>query len=814
MTELTDLAVELFCELCELQPEEQERRLAVIGVQNPVLRTRVARMLIDDRSPDQRLDAQTFDLLGRAVVKAQTAALPPDEIAPRRIGDYTLLRRLGGGGMGVVYEAEQDEPRRRVALKILRSDLISSDRLERSTREARVLAHLKHPGIAQVLAAGSAPLDGDPDGEPQPFIAMELVEGFPVDVFVRERDLPTTERLELFIRACDAVHHAHEQGVVHRDLKPANILVDEAHRPKILDFGVARITGVDLSVATFQVGTGQIVGTLPYMSPEQADGGFDELDAVSDVYSLGVILYELLTGRPPYAVRGKPIHEAIRVIREDAPASLSNRELERDLETVVLKALEKERGRRYSSASRLAEDLGRFLRREPVEARRPTLAYRARRFAARNRALCVSVGLVGVILAASALGLSKATLEAREKSEIASRLQDLQGRRQLTLEAQSLWPAREHLIGRYRDWLERAGALSNRSATHAEFEALIEEVAQRLRRAESIRAETVEAFEVRWNEAIRSISYPFESPIYNGLQIEPQVGLVPLGKNRATGLWEFAHVESGSIPDFDEERGALVDPSSGLVFVLLPGSAFSIGAQNHDPEGEHYDPEANRIEGPPSPLLLMPYFISKFEMSREQWKRITGEDPSYYARSRFPEEAAYPVENVSWDEARECLRRVELELPSEAQWEFAARAGTDTRWWTGNDERSLRGAANLADSRSAEPSPNGLWPTEAWLDDGFPIQASVDSLLPNPFGLHHVHGNVAEWCLDKRPHYGRERTSPSGNGLMITQRDRGIVRGGSFAQLAREARSTARRIMVLGSRSDDVGIRPVRRIDP
>ena len=330
----------------------------------------------------------------------QTAPGPlPDDMArlrrPATIGDYRIIGTLGEGGMGTVYEAEQDQPQRRVALKVIRPDFVSPDLIRRFTRESEVLGRLQHPGIAQIYEAGTA--DG-PRG-PQPFFAMELIKGETLDSYAETHSLSTAQRLELFIRICDAVHYAHQKGVIHRDLKPANILVDATGQPKILDFGVARVTDIDVQV-TRQTSIGQVIGTLQYMSPEQVIADPLDIDIRSDVYSLGVVLYELLSGKLPYDLARTLIHEAARIIAVVDPAPLSsvNRNLRGDVETIVTKALEKEKSRRYGSAEELASDVRRFLSDQPISARPASAMYQLRKFARRNRALVGGLTLAAIIL--------------------------------------------------------------------------------------------------------------------------------------------------------------------------------------------------------------------------------------------------------------------------------------------------------------------------------------------------------------------------------------------------------------------------------
>jgi eukaryotic-like serine/threonine-protein kinase len=331
-------------------------------------------------------------------------------LLPEALGKYRAVRLLGVGGMGEVYEAEQETPRRRVALKVIRPELASPEMMRRFDLEARILGRLQHPGIAQIFEAGRA---SGVAGE-TPYFAMEYVEGQPLPAFAKEKGLGLRERLELFLKVCAAVEHAHRMGVIHRDLKPGNILVDAAGQPRVLDFGVARTTDADVRATTLQTDMGKLLGTLPYMSPEQASGDPDALDTRSDVYSLGVVLYELLGERPPYEIKRGLIPEAVRIIREIEPAPLSSidRMFRGDLETIAGKALAKEKERRYQSVGALAADIRRYLANEPIEARPASAMYQVRKFARRNRGVVVAVLLIVGTLAASTLVASWFAVEA------------------------------------------------------------------------------------------------------------------------------------------------------------------------------------------------------------------------------------------------------------------------------------------------------------------------------------------------------------------------------------------------------------------
>lgn len=391
---------EAFHGLCELSPDERAAGLAGLDAE---IRPEVERLLRSMGGADALTDG-----IDRLVGDAAAPTIP----------GYRVVRVLGQGGMGAVYEAEQEQPRRRVALKVIRPGLATPGLTRRFRREAEVLARLKHPGIAQIYGIGV----GDAGGARAPFIAMELIEGRRLIDHARALDLGTHACLELAVRVCDAVEHAHQRGIIHRDIKPANILVDADGQPKVLDFGVARLTEHDLNPVTMQTEPGRIIGTAAYMSPEQASGDPDELDTRSDVYALGVVIYELLTGRLPFEVDRLALPEAIRVIREENPTRVASIDtsLRGDVDTILAKAIERDKGRRYQSASELGADIRRHLRDEPIVARPPSTAYQLRKFARRNKALVGGVSATILVLAGGLVATSvllRAESRARAEAE-------------------------------------------------------------------------------------------------------------------------------------------------------------------------------------------------------------------------------------------------------------------------------------------------------------------------------------------------------------------------------------------------------------
>lgn len=377
-----------------------------------------------DRSPAQLSVIASAGLTG-AVVGAPDRREPEPSMhgtldPGTRVGPYTVSRLIGVGGMGVVYEAEQSSPRRRVALKLVRAELITRSMLHRFEQEAAALAALKHPYIAQIYEAGTVEVGGRPPA--RPFLAIELVEGQSLQRYAAGRALNTREKLELMAKVADAVQHAHQRGVIHRDLKPANIMVEvhdgsegAAATPKILDFGVARLTETPSAAASLETAAGQIIGTLGYMSPEQASGDSTRVDTRTDVYALGAITYELLTGRRPLGQGGSSFEQVMKSMSEDRvePPSRFVRELRGDVDTIVLKCVERDPNRRYASASELAADVRRFLSDEPVTARPPGTWYLLRKFAKRHRTLVLVVVIAGMALAGTMGGLAWSVVRAR-----------------------------------------------------------------------------------------------------------------------------------------------------------------------------------------------------------------------------------------------------------------------------------------------------------------------------------------------------------------------------------------------------------------
>jgi eukaryotic-like serine/threonine-protein kinase len=384
------------------------------------LQQEVGSLLAQSAGDESFLEAPALEVAAKSLAMDVTVPGGPgfstSGLFPEAIGRYRIVRVLGEGGMGIVYEAEQEQPRRSVALKVIKPGFATPERLWRFEHESKALGRLQHPGIAQIYEASTA----DTGFGRQPYFAMELIRGQSLLAYADAHQLDTRQRLMLTVKICDAVHHAHQRGLIHRDLKPGNIVVDETGQPKILDFGVARVTESDAQ-ATRQTDLGQIVGTLAYMSPEQVLADPQEVDTRSDVYSLGVILYELLSGRLPYDVSRRQLHEAVQTIREEDPTSLSSisRNYRGDIETIVGKALEKDKARRYASAADLAADIQRYLHDEPITARPPSASYQLRKFARRHRGLVAGAAAVFVVLAGGIVASTSQAIRANRAGQAA-----------------------------------------------------------------------------------------------------------------------------------------------------------------------------------------------------------------------------------------------------------------------------------------------------------------------------------------------------------------------------------------------------------
>lgn len=597
-----------------------------------------------------------------------TRARDDGDERPWRLGPFRILERLGAGGMGEVFLAERREPVvQRVALKVIRADRLDRTYRARFEMEQAALARMDHPNIARLFDAG---VDGD-----QAWFAMEYVPGLPLGDYCQKHRLSLEDRLRLFLQLCDGVAHAHMKGILHRDLKPANILVREVDgRPvaKIIDFGLAQPVDPLQIRATLHEGVRQIVGTFAYMSPEQAQRTEGDLDTRTDVYSLGVVLFELLVGDLPIDLdevqRLGPAWFGSFLQGHDAPKPstklsqlgerLSTTAAERgvtpqrlqayvrgELDWVTTKALARDRQQRYPSVRDLARDLERFLRQEPVEAGPPGAWYRAKKWLQRHaRAVAVGTG------AALALGAGWAWTSALgEQVQAAEGRLDLVARvallHELVRTGEDPWPAWPDNAPLFTDWLqqvesslaclpaiaraaEELRARADAAGQHdplvcSQADAMVRGMAaaQRLRilqprverrreRAVTLIERTVRRHQAVWDRCLQELAADARFPVP---PTSPWPGMVPLGKN-AAGLQEFYLPDSGVDADLPGRRadgGFDIGFRTGLIFVLVPGGRIEIPAAG-----------ANQ---PAEVVELEPYLLSKYEMTQAQWGRLMNE---------------------------------------------------------------------------------------------------------------------------------------------------------------------------------------------
>jgi serine/threonine protein kinase len=751
----------------------------------------------------------------------ETQTWPPEEGGPW-IGPYHLLKKIGEGSFGIVYLAEQITPvRRQVALKLVQQDISARSLVERFKIESQALALMDHPNIARVLDAGTTSTG-------RPYFVMELLVGVPITKYCDEHELNCRERIELLIPVCKAIQHAHQKGIVHRDIKPSNVLVtlqDEVAVPKVIDFGVAKAVRQGLLGQLELTECHQLIGTPAYMSPEQVGLDGIDIDTRSDIYSLGVLLYELLTGTTPFSQKEwgyshredlwklirevEPPKPSVRVVakgersetaqrRRTDPSSLAKL-LRGDLDCIVMTCLEKDRSRRYETAHGLELDIERYLKCEPVHASPPHLVYRLKKFARRHRGAVMASIFVAMALATGLITSLVFLAAYRERSIEVLRLSDMRVIEELTNgvpgfpgmdyrsrhNAMVSWVERARDVFRRRDWHRATLEKLRRRGTHVEAVPAIEGlmgsrqgVPDRWQFADtptqwqhdlleklvaelddlqgtSDKLNTVEAWlrrspseseiDSRW----KMVRGPLE-PVC-GADFRLPDGWAPLGRNEGSGLWEFVDLNSGLEPERDAAGQMIVGPETGVVFVLIPGGKFRMGSPPDEAERKE-DETQHDVE-------ISPFLISKYEITQAQWERTMG-----YNRSRH-QGPVLPVDRVSWNMAQEFCRKTGYQLPSEAQWEYACRAGT-----------------------------RGPYSADALLEDlGWFVMNSegmthpVGRKRPSPYGLYDMHGNVLEWCQDRyeadyylRPEAsGRDPRNDAPDKDETEQLDR-VLRGGPF----------------------------------
>jgi len=897
----------------ELDPEERDRFLAEACADDPPLKEEIESLLKASEEtgllPRKPVMEEMADIAARDVIPPADHEVEPP-LPFDHLGKFRLIRRLGGGGMGEVYLAEQESLGRQVALKIIRPDRLGFPEVTaRFSREARMIAGIRHPNIVTVHDSGKE--------RGVLYFAMELLPGEGLDEKFRHagsqnKRIPLPELLSWFHGIASALAFAHEAGIIHRDVKPSNIRITPDDKAILMDFGIAR--RADLSTLTL---AGEFRGTPHYSSPEQIKANDLGIDARTDVYALGVTLYEGVTGRVPFD--GETTEQVFHQILEEEPISPRrlNPALPLDLDTIIVKAIEKEPAHRYQTMAELADDLQRFQNNEPILAKPAGLRTKLWKLVRRNPAksalvvailaILVTVSVVPWILATESRRREQLTqnanieIEKQRKEAIAARnIADREKERALSAKAESdrqrdiadkryqeiirlsdnkrlsqllaeeteLWPAYPEKIPDMEAWLAKAEPLIDRIDTHKttlnewrdnahqsaddppeegcwvfdntedqwkhdilaelvsglsaftdETTGTVKGVQDRLEFARSIYQESVEKHQQEWNDAINAISDMQRCPMYDGLLITPQVGLVPIGPDPDSGLWEFGHIQTGSVPVRGEEGKILLEESNGLVLILIPGGTFNMGAippTEENPIGTpNVDPDATKIEGPVHSVTLKSFFISKYEMTQGQWLRFTGENPSRfgpqdpYGGKKHP--LLHPVETVSWNDCNRIFSRLALRLPSEAEWEYSARAMTSTIWWTGDRKESLVGALNIADQFCKTNGGEKDWNYETWLDDGYVTHSPVSAYKPNAFGLHNTCGNVWEWCKDT-PGETYDSAPADGSPRVDKNVPYRVLRGGGWNMIADYCRSAYHDWFEPVDRSNNLGVRPARSV--
>ena len=817
----------------------------------------------------------------QAALRDQLAALRSAGGANR----YRVVRTLAIGGMGQVELAVDEMVGRHVARKRASptEDPVEATRRRlRLLGEAATIARLQHPGVVPIHDVGI-----DTDGEP--FFAMQWIEGRSLHQILAELPPPGQRDLaqvvEILRRVCDTMAYAHARGVVHRDLKPANVMVGAYGETYVVDWGLAVTTGTAPPTTHDSSGepgtrgdpvgltaSGAVLGTPSYMPPERAatpSNGTTAAEPTVDVYALGAVLYEALTGAPPYArERGDwtvgAILDAIRDrppvrVRDLAPGA------EPELAAIAARAMQREVAARYRDMRSMADDLRAFAEHRLVHAHGGGLGTALRKWIRRNRPLAFTLGAAATLLVLASLVFVDRLAQARDLAAtnlrelldlaVVEQVADLRRRADATL-----WPLEPSRAAAITGWLAEAASLEvvrdrlqvRRAAPDPVDGAdpsaapwrrrLLDEAVTALdaffapppavpatsldstRAAVAARLAAIERLaeascgtadaKARWADCAARVA---GHAAYGGLQLAPQWGLLPLGPDPISGLEEFVHLQSGSAPTRAADGALQCTDTTGIVLVLIPGGEVWMGAAANDEH--HDDPLAEAInEGPVHQVRLAPFWIGKHEVTQAQWERVTGAKPSVHgAVSVYVDDdraGLHPVESVDWWQARTVLHRLGLDLPTEAQWERAARGGTATPWYRGREVASLLRppVGNLADRTSASVlGAQGPAPTPG-LDDGYVMHAPVGSFPANPFGLFDTIGNVAEWCRDEYVGYATPPATGDGARPLRAEPTTVMYRGGAFDLPASEARSANRAGGPPDRRHFGIGLRAARAV--
>ncbi|MFY9345891.1 MAG: bifunctional serine/threonine-protein kinase/formylglycine-generating enzyme family protein [Planctomycetota bacterium] len=693
----------------------------------------------------------------------------------QRAGDrYDVAGEIGRGGMGCVYSARDRDLRRRVAMKVLMagdgdSALPPGDRLLRFVGEAQITGQLDHPGIVPVHELGI-------DAAGRPFFTMKLVRGRTLgEVFELARQgtegWSLTRVLSVVLRVCEAMAFAHARGVIHRDLKPSNVMVGRFGETYVMDWGLAKAAGVappavapvsHTSVHTLRddatpdtpliTADGRVMGTPSYMAPEQAEGRLMNIDARTDVYAVGALLYHMLAGHAPYVPPGAALSPRTVLARvldgPPRPVFESNPSAPADLVAVCEKAMAREPKRRYQGMREVAEDLEAFLDRRPVRAQPPGVLHAIGLQFARHRAVATTFAGASLLLLGMGVWFLWSLGESRQRAQC---LADFMTTKALLEEARdTLTPRVPAARDDTRRWLGRAGDVVMRGQRYeaalaagrgvpplaqaelVQFQGLLVELraacdsaARDLATADELAAPQTSAVQAKWEEVFADLD---KEPRWRDLARVPQVGLLPLTRNDA-GFWRFLALGTGEPSPADRSQPL---PETGVVLVLLPGGDVTVGGDEAKGNTEERS------------IKLAPFLLSSHEATQAQWQRIMASNPS---RRRAGEtmhgvqyDGRHPVESISWFEAARFATRIGMRLPTEEELEYAGRAGAQNlRWFDGQFPEDLEALENVLDQSTSEYTDPLPW------NDGYPTHAPVGSFRPNSFGLSDIGGNVSEW---------------------------------------------------------------------
>jgi serine/threonine protein kinase/formylglycine-generating enzyme required for sulfatase activity len=812
---------DLFLAAAELPAGDRAAYLSANDGGDADLRAAVERLLVAHEQPAPVLvssasgvpnDAAPMPMAGGATVDSapglpETQADPTARVGAILAGKYKLIEEIGEGGMGTVFMAQQTEPvKRAVAVKVVKAGMDSRAVLTRFEAERQALAMMDHPNIAKVLDAGTT--DGG-----RPFFVMELVKGTPITRYCDEHRLTPRQRLELFVPVCQAIQHAHQKGIIHRDIKPSNVLValyDDRPVPKVIDFGVAKAAGQTLTDKTLMTGFGAIVGTPEYMSPEQASLNNLDIDTRSDVYSLGVLLYELLTGTTPVDKKslGKAaVLEILRIVREveaprpsaklstldtlptvaanrgTEPAKLS-RLMKGELDWLVLKALEKDRTRRYETANALSRDIQRYLADEVVEARPPSVGYRVSKFVRRHKGQVIAASLVLLALLAGLAGTAWQAIRAEQAraDEADQRTAAEKNERNANAAADKARKARDFLVSIFElsDARTQTSTLTPRQILDDAEKRIPWEFADQ----PELRAELQTAIDGVYAKITHNAPLAMLLEVRGAVQLQssrdPRPQPVPqtlLYEGEHLSLADTAQVRLVVLSDLHQERlragseatvrrkgcepaEAVSERSDDILmtFVRLPKGTFYMGWGGNVPGFKIDDPM--KITKGKETEIKGEFEIAVHDVTQGQWQAVMGENPSYF--SRFgggrnevkaisdEELKLFPVEFVSWNDAQVFVKKLNeketgrgylYRLPTEEEWEYACRGGA-----TSEDECSYHFYFEKPTNDLSSEQANFFFNRDSLsgkAPKGRPTR--VGAYPSNRLGLCDMHGNVWQW---------------------------------------------------------------------